>query len=90
MAAAAATRSPFPCACEPSGSTGVSSSPVLMPWPWRIARSLTAHGGDAVAVVNLLEGYAGFMEGVLDGCGVRDRVGGVGVERLHHGSDASG
>ncbi len=45
---------------------------------------------DAVAVVNLLEGYAGLTESALDGCGMRDRVGGVGVERLHHGSDASG
>jgi DNA-binding MarR family transcriptional regulator len=43
MAAAAAIRSPFPLACWPSGKTGVSSSPVLIPWPRWIARWLTAH-----------------------------------------------
>ena len=42
-AATAAIRSPFPRASRPSGKTGVSASPVLMPWPRWITRWLTAH-----------------------------------------------
>ena len=46
--------------------------------------------GDAVAVVHLFEGDAGFVKCVLDGFGVRDRISRVGVKRLRHGPGHSG
>src|SRR5688572_13668861 len=41
-------------------------------------------GGDAIAVVDLLESDSAFGQRPLDGLGVGDRVVGVGVQRLDH------